>query len=193
MVVMLVVLKDLPQGVTAGFADSFQARRGEQKGHAGFGEFEMIRTVKHAAGGEKIGFDDASLRRRLLIERLVKRGITEGEVNNVLRATEGEEAVHVYVGERPAERVKRLESVMLGAQQPFFFRRCGEEQDGASGRRLHLLVSLSHYQKSGGSSGVVKRAFVNLIACQTLIATQMVPVRRVNHIFVTELRICACA
>src|SRR5262249_20448990 len=109
MVVMLVVLKDLPQGVTAGFADDIQARRGEQKGHGGFGEFEMIRAIQHAAGWEKIGFDDAALRRRLLIERLVKRGITEGEVNNVLRATEGKEAVHVDVGERPIEWVKRSE------------------------------------------------------------------------------------
>src|SRR5215468_4987438 len=112
---MLVVFDDLPQGITAGFADCFQAGCSAQKGHAGFGEFEMIRAIKHARGGEKIGFDDASLRRHRLIEILVKRGITGGEVNDVLRATERKEAVHVYVGERTAERVKRPEGVMLGA------------------------------------------------------------------------------
>ena len=124
----------------------------------------MIRAIKHAAGREKIGLDDASLRRRRFAERLVKRGITWDVVDHVLRATEGKEAVHVDVGERPAEGVKRPESIMLGAHQSLFFRRRGEEQDGASGRRPHLLVSLSNCQKSGGSGGVVERAVVNLIA-----------------------------
>src|SRR5262245_64361286 len=131
---MLVVLKELPHGVTAWFAEGLQARCGEEKGHAGFGEFEMIRAIKHAAGGEKIGFDDASLRRSDLIDHLVKRGKAGGEVNNVLRATERKEAVQVDIGERPAEKVERLESVMLGAQQSYLFRRYGEEQDGGSGR-----------------------------------------------------------
>src|SRR5215510_11390565 len=96
--VMLVVLKYLPQGIAPGFADSFQARSDEQNGHAGFGEFKMIRAIKHTAGWEKIGFDNASLRRSRFDERLIKRGVTEGEVNDVLSATEGKEAVHVDIG-----------------------------------------------------------------------------------------------
>src|SRR5262245_37918131 len=141
---MLVVLKELPQDISAWFADGLQARRGVEKGHAGFGEFEMIRAIQHAGGGKKVGFNEAYLSRRNLIDDFVKRGIAGGEVNNVLSATEGKEAVHVDVGERPAEGVKRPESVMPGAQQSFFFRRSGEEQDGASGRRLHLLVGPSY-------------------------------------------------
>src|SRR5262245_65951005 len=115
---MLVVLKELPHGVTAWFAEGFQARCGEQKGHAGFGEFEMIRAIKHAAGGEKIGFDDAPLRRSDLIDHLVKRGITGGEVNNVLRATERrseERRVGKECGSQGATRRERQKGKTVAA------------------------------------------------------------------------------
>src|SRR5262249_22598332 len=109
--------------------------------------------------------DNASLRRRRFVEQLIKRGITGDVVDHVLRATEGKEAVQVDVGERPAEGVKRTETVLLGAYQSFFFSRSGEEQDGAPRRPPHLLESPSDRQKSGGSSGVVECAVINLIAC----------------------------
>src|SRR4029077_4384869 len=59
------------------------------------------------------------------------------------------------------------------------------------GRRLQLLVGPSDFEQGGAAGGIVDGSVINAIPVYLRADAKVIPVRRVNHVAVFQLRVAA--
>ena len=159
-----------------------------ERWHAGLGEAEVV-AAEVAAGQVRLGWCDRQAHRfRGGGCHRTKFGALATRHAHVLHQAHPVQAVQVQVGGGLFDRPQRRRHIGRAAQQSLLFGAHPQEHLAALGRMLHRFGG--HRQQCAGAGGVVDRAVEDGIALGALLA-HVIPVGRVDHHFVLQLRIGA--
>lgn len=115
------------------------------------------------------------------LQDIIERRIPVPDNDEVFRAAPLVDAIDIDVRERFVQRIKRLLTVVLSAEQTLLFGGNGDEQNRAGRLRGQLRVGLRQFEQGRYARSVVDRAVVDLVPLQVGVAAQVIPVRRVNN------------
>jgi hypothetical protein len=99
------------------------------------------------------------------------------------------DTVHVDDGQGILEGVKRSRRIVFRAQQTEFLGSHREKHDRSARRGTKARVGFGDFEQTSRSARIIEGAVINLVAFQRRVAAKMIPVGRVDHVLVADLRI----
>src|SRR5689334_5730168 len=184
MIILARVLVALAHAIAVRLADEVEAGVGVERRDALLRKLEMVGAVIESLLGLSVGAHRAAIRLQNSRQRIVERRVAEADDREVVRAAPLVDSVHVDVRGRLRQRVQRMLGIVLRADEPLLLRRDGEEQNRAARGRWQLRVRGGDIEQRRAAARVVRGAVEDLIAFERRVLAEVIPMRRVDDVFV---------
>ncbi len=154
---------------------------GVQSRYALLGEGEVIGAVEGSSLRFVVRKNDAILlggRRRHVVVHL---GLSETHDANILHPAVDVQAVHVDDAGGFRQRVDGIPGVVIRTEKSLFLAGHGEKEDGPGGWKGERFESIGQLDECPRTRGVIESPVIYLIALESGIFTEVIPVGRINN------------
>ena len=181
------VIRHLIQHPLPAMLDAVNATTEIKCRHALFGQTEVIGTVKSPSFRFGIGVGNSPLFANRLINIIIQFGIAVSHDGHIMGWSVIGQNVHIQCCHRLVEGDNGIFGIIGRTKKPLFLCRDRHKHDRTARFQRPGHIGIGKFDQPGGTTGIIRRTVINLVALQRGIPAHMIPVGHMNDIFIGKV------